>query len=507
MKKWIPLVLAALLLMTTAACGKVTELVQDTVTKQLAEAEAALGQEGASFFAESEETALPEAEEVGQAQTSALPTEGTIVYSPADEEDFVFWYNAQNWTYEIDSDGVELIDLDDEIEVTSVRLASMAFTEADDIPETNREAVELLLNSNSDEEFEQINKEPENILVNGLEGTQGESVMDINGINLNMSVSVWRTEERVYVCMMSAVDHTLEEAKAVRQNLYDTFMTAKDYLAAGGVAPEATPEPVVEVEPTEAPISGQPTEAPVAASVENSVLVDQDGVKVTVTGMTMDGWYGPSFQLTLENNTEQNLTFAARNSSVNGYMMDVMMSQTVAAGMKANYDLTISSSDLEAAGIKTIADIELSFNIYNSDSWLDYLNTDMIRIETSAAKEYPYPFDDSGEVLYNEKGIKMVYKGTTENWLYGTSLIIYYENNSDVSVNLSLKNAAVNGYMVDTYSSQTVLPNKRAIVTVGFNDLEKNGITKIETVQFTLQVTNSKTWDSFESGVIKLNVQ
>ena len=37
MKKWIPLVLAALLLMTTAACGKVTELVQDTVTKQLAE--------------------------------------------------------------------------------------------------------------------------------------------------------------------------------------------------------------------------------------------------------------------------------------------------------------------------------------------------------------------------------------------------------------------------------------------------------------------------------------
>ena len=34
MKKWIPLVLAALLLMTTAACGKVTELVQDTVTKQ-----------------------------------------------------------------------------------------------------------------------------------------------------------------------------------------------------------------------------------------------------------------------------------------------------------------------------------------------------------------------------------------------------------------------------------------------------------------------------------------
>ena len=98
MKKWIPLVLAALLLMTTAACGKVTELVQDTVTKQLAEAEAALGQEGASFFAESEETALPEAEEVGQAQTSALPTEGTIVYSPADEEDFVFWYNAQNST-------------------------------------------------------------------------------------------------------------------------------------------------------------------------------------------------------------------------------------------------------------------------------------------------------------------------------------------------------------------------------------------------------------------------
>ena len=55
--------------------------------------------------------------------------------------------------------------------------------------------------------------------------------------------------------------------------------------------------------------------------MEQTVLVDQDNVVITATGMD-ESVFGLELKLLIENNSDTNLTFQVRNASVNGYMAD-----------------------------------------------------------------------------------------------------------------------------------------------------------------------------------------
>ena len=133
------------------------------------------------------------------------------------------------------------------------------------------------------------------------------------------------------------------------------------------------------------------------ASIEEAVLVDEAGVKITAKSLDMDGLFGPSIKLLIENNSEKSLTVQSRSASVNGYMIETMLSSDVAAGKKANDELIFASSDLEMADISVIADMEFSFHVFDSETWDAYLDTDLIRIKTSAAEGFLYEYDNSGQ--------------------------------------------------------------------------------------------------------------
>ena len=145
-------------------------------------------------------------------------------------------------------------------------------------------------------------------------------------------------------------------------------------------------------------------------TIEEMVLVDEAGVKITAKSLDVDDIFGAELKLLIENNSGKNLTFQTRNSSVNGYMVETSMSVDVADGKKANDSVTFSSTDLELCGIDAIADMELSFHIFTTEDWDNYLDTPQLQIKTSIADTYTYKFDDSGEVAYNGKDIKIVVK-------------------------------------------------------------------------------------------------
>lgn len=446
---------------------------------------------------ETVEPAQPAPEPV---QAAAEPVEGTLVYSPADELDLAFRYSNDAWTYSIGQSSVSVSDTGDVTDVTEVQLMSMSLADTTGIPETNAEALQQFISADTAGEMGFNFAEISDTTVDGFPAVLTEGSTEISGFTMTVRFAVWRSETRLYLCALVALDHTIDGARAVFENILDSFQTATQFLAAGGVVPEPTEEPeAVEPDPT-----AQPTEAPAAIGLEG-VLLDEKNVKVTATGMTT-GWLGPEINVLIENNTDQNLTFALRDTAVNGYMIDMYLSETVAAGMKSNSKISFSETELKAAGIETIAVMEFSFNVYNSDSWVDYLETDRIRVETDAAKDFEFKFDENGEVLYDKDGLKVIYQGTTEDWYYGTCLIMHLVNNSNREFTFSFENTSVNGFMMKNYSSRSVLPGKHSIVNLGFSDLEKSGIQKIETVQFNLQFMDEN-WDSFSSDPIKVTVK
>lgn len=235
-----------------------------------------------------------------------------------------------------------------------------------------------------------------------------------------------------------------------------------------------------------------------AVTVEQTVLVDQDNVVITATGMD-ESVFGPELKLLIENNSDTNLTFQVRNASVNGYMVDTMMSEDVAAGKKSNTEITFTTSGLKECGIDTFANMEFSFHIFTTDGWDDYLDTDAITVETSAAATYTQTIDDSGEVFYDSDGIKIVGKGlSSDDSIFGPGLIIYIENNSDTDRTVQVRDTSVNGFMIDTVMSQDVVAGKKAITAVTFlsNSLEENSITDITSVETSFHIFDTEDWSN-----------
>ncbi len=243
-------------------------------------------------------------------------------------------------------------------------------------------------------------------------------------------------------------------------------------------------------------------------TIEQTVLLDEGGVKITAKSLDTDGLFGPEIKLLIENNSGKNLTVQCRNVSVNGYMVETMMSVEIVNGKKVNGSLTFMQSDLKACGITDIADIDLSFNIFTTEEWEDYLDTAQIQLKTSIADTYQYTFDDRGDVAYDANGIKIIIKGLAEDTsIFGPSIVVYIENNTEKAFTVQSRDVSINDFMIETLFSCDVMPGKKAVDTITFieSDLEENEITSIENVELSFHVFDMQSWDDIvNTDVIKI---
>ena len=183
---------------------------------------------------------------------------------------------------------------------------------------------------------------------------------------------------------------------------------------------ENSESPTTESTPKE---DDKKTEKAVSETIEETELLNKNGIILIAKSLDKNSFWGPVIKVYVENTTDGNLTLSLQNLSVNGIMMSDLSSINVAAGKKANDEITIFSSDLEEAGIDVIADIEFQFHIYDSDSWNDVMKTDVLSLHTSAYDGFTFEVDTSGEVLYDKNGIQIISKGLTEaGFLSGPTL-------------------------------------------------------------------------------------
>ena len=165
-------------------------------------------------------------------------------------------------------------------------------------------------------------------------------------------------------------------------------------------------------------------ESSVDITIEEQVLVDQDGIKITATGMEDDSIWGEGVKLLIENNTEKNVGIGCNALIVNNYMITDLFSTSVAAGKQANEVMYMSSSELEAAGISNIGQIEVYFHVYDSDSYDTLFDPDVAVIQTSDYANMDVTAADDGTELYNQDGIRIVGKYVDENSFWGTAVLL-----------------------------------------------------------------------------------
>ncbi len=256
---------------------------------------------------------------------------------------------------------------------------------------------------------------------------------------------------------------------------------------------ETTPQP----EETDQPSGGGevPEMFPEQATIEETVLVDEKDVKITATELTYTSG-SAELSLLLENNSDQELSFASHNNcprSINGYMVDGgFMSESVAAGKKANTTLTFRANELIALGITEIADIELSFELKDED-YETYLETGPRQIQTSAAASYDDSEDtyqsaiNSGwlaaaygftvdyfanDELYNDNGLRVISETLLTNKDGDRALFLEVENNASEPLLASMGDIYINGLMIHaSWSSDSISAGSRRIFSLNISSM------------------------------------
>lgn len=232
------------------------------------------------------------------------------------------------------------------------------------------------------------------------------------------------------------------------------------------------------------------------ATIEETVLVDESNVKITATKLE-----GNELSLLIENNSDISLMFQAGSCSINGYMVEALMSPTVTPGKKINDKLIFSQTSLDVCGIDAIADIEMSFSVYTAEEWDVYLITDLIQLKTSIADEYEYNYDESGTPLYEGNGIKVVSKEISEDYSFiGPSLMLYIHNTSDQSITVQARDLSINGFMISNFFSAEIGAGKHAVTGLSFieSELEENNISEISDLEFSLLFFTTEDWNVIE---------
>lgn len=246
-------------------------------------------------------------------------------------------------------------------------------------------------------------------------------------------------------------------------------------------------------------------------TVEEQVLVDRDGVRITLKGLSTDGFMGPEIQLLVENSSAVNVTVQTRDMSVNGFMTEPVFSCDVAAGKSANDSITLMDSELESAGIEKIMNFELSFHVFNSDNWDTLFDSDTVHVATSLDNGEVQAVDDSGILLLERDGIRLTVKeADSENSFWGADIYIYVENQSDKNITVQARDVSINGFMVQPMFSCDVAAGKKAYDTITFfeSDLEQNGIESIDRMEISFHVFESSNFDTiFDSEAVAVEFE
>lgn len=281
------------------------------------------------------------------------------------------------------------------------------------------------------------------------------------------------------------------------------------FVFAGCTSPAASSsQPVQSVSVSSEPQASTSAAAPAGdATIEEMVLVDQDGIKITALSLDLDNTFGPELKVLVENNTDKAITVQVRDVSINGMMVDSIFSCDVEPGKKSNSAITFMGSSLEKNGIVDIGTIELKFHAFNSDSHDLVFDTEDIVIETSLAGAVGQSTPESATVIYDQDGIKISFVAFDPEAFMGLEVKFIIENNTDTAITVQARDTSINGFMVDGIMSSEVMPGKTANDELTFlsSSLEDNNIDEIESVELKFHIFESDTHASIaDTDIITL---
>lgn len=234
------------------------------------------------------------------------------------------------------------------------------------------------------------------------------------------------------------------------------------------------------------------------AQIEPQIIHDADGVTVTAESIRYDAITGAAILLRAHNTTRRDLLVQMDSAVVNGYMMQFEFSLDVGAGDEAEGEVLIPYTALALAGQSVIAEAELSLQLVDRRSYEVLAMCAPAVILTTAAADYEPSYDDGGQLVWDDQGIRIVLKGLDTGRRIADSIVlkVYLYNGYERAVSIQTASVTVNGYEMTSAMTTTVLPGRHAVDAVAFfdPDLEEHDIQTIDSVEISFKIFDEETW-------------
>jgi predicted small lipoprotein YifL len=285
----------------------------------------------------------------------------------------------------------------------------------------------------------------------------------------------------------------------MKKKFFDTVLSAvlaavmlSSLAACGGGGGETTPVGDETVFDTQQETTSQQTTQSneVVATIEETVMWDNEDIKVTALNLTSNQYYH-ILNLRIENKTGRDLYVMASRTAVNSFVVEPIMGADVPANSTVEDEFKIWLKDVDA---KVIADIETRFSYSSSDRYLNR-TTERVKLETSAAAYHDYSYDESGTVLYDADGIKIICQGFNDEG----NPMIYLSSTGELSEGCCVEAYKVYVNGKETYASycEWVFTNTRNVAELELDDEDRDGneLGEVESLEVSFKINKENMAD------------
>ena len=227
------------------------------------------------------------------------------------------------------------------------------------------------------------------------------------------------------------------------------------------------------------------------ATIEETVMWDNDDIKITALSLTSDQYYH-ILNLQIENKTGRDLYVMASRTAVNSFVVEPTMSVNVSANSTVDGELKIRRKYVDA---DVIADIETRFSYKSSDNSVNS-KTERVKLESSAAASFDYSYDESGTLLYAANGIKIICQGFNDEG----NPIIYLSSTGELSEGCCVEDCEVyiNGKATNSDYCEWVFTNTRNLSELELSDEDRDGnkLGEVESLMVSFKINKENMADS-----------
>lgn len=200
------------------------------------------------------------------------------------------------------------------------------------------------------------------------------------------------------------------------------------------------PEPEEEPEAENTPETGNVPE--VSLIFEPTLLYDAGGITVTATDYIPNGSTA-SLVMSVRNTTGKNLSLMGEYFVANDCLSlgNSSLFGDITAG-EQEVSAYINLDEIREAGISQLSTLEIKLSVYDPATYENDMGEPVV-VNISNAPIETGNLDDRGVLLYDDRGIKLVYKGISNG-----NLVFYIENMNENNVELLHKDASVDGELI-----------------------------------------------------------